>query len=62
MAKRQPKIPNSHELQIHTKKLINEKTKLVAVKIPSQFPFNDLTCLEEHKKIFENLFNESNQL
>ncbi len=57
MTKRTSKKPKSKknlELRFEPKKLASE---LATISLPTSFPFQDLTCLNEHKKLFENLFN-----
>ena len=60
MTKRISKNPKSQkktlELKFEPKKLASE-SELATISLPTSFPFQDLTCLNEHKKLFENLFN-----
>lgn len=44
------------ELKFDPKKMASE-SELATISLPTTFPFQDLTCLNEHKKLFENLFN-----
>lgn len=53
---KKPKSKKSLELRFDPKKLANE-SELATISLPGTFPFQDLTCLNEHKKLFENLFN-----
>lgn len=59
MTKRTSKKSKSEknlELKLDPKKLASE-SELATISLPTTFPFQDLTCLDEHKKLFENLFN-----
>ena len=60
MTERDQKNLPSHELQVDPRKPIQEKTNLTTINLPSNFPFQDLMCHEEHKEIFESLFGKNN--
>jgi len=60
MTERKPKSQKTYEQHVEIKKPTQDKTKLVIINLPSNFPFQDLRCAKEHKEIFEGLFGENN--
>lgn len=45
---------NNEELK--TDKSASSESKLVTIKLPSNFPFQDLSCHQEHKELLEGMF------
>lgn len=55
MTKQKPKSKKTQELHIQAINL-KSKSELIAIDLPSRFPFEDAVCLKEHKQLFESLF------
>ncbi len=49
-----------HEQHVEPKKPTQDQAKLTTINLPSNFPFQDLMCHEEHKETFEGLLGENN--
>ncbi len=60
MSERKPKSQKTYEQHVKHKNATQEKSKLVTITFPSNFPFKDLRCPKEHKDVFKALFGESN--
>lgn len=55
MSNQEPKDPKSHEKPSETKKP-EKKVDLVIIKTEPSSPIQEVMCREEHKKLFEGLY------
>lgn len=61
MPKNEPKDPKSHEKILETKKS-QKKIDLAIIKTEPSSPIQEVMCREEHKKLFEGLYDRKQWL